>query len=155
MKNAVISIWEKTKTIEQGKYMEQDGHRYFVFNMKYRTDKTGEKVINKWLRMGNGYTIAKQVFDALSKLPSKPSVRIIATLKEANCYFETTLAKYKSNGWIPPVGGHRQLVLNRTFWETKKGKFPELKNLPEMTIAQWEKASQKVEIYEGGEWVTV
>ena len=140
MKNAVISIWIKNKTVEQGKYIERDGYRFFIFNMKYRTiinkNKEKEQVINKWLRMGNGYTISKQVFDALSKLPSKPSVRIIATLKESNCYYETTLAKYKSNGWIPAIGDHRQLVLNRTLWEMKHGEFDEgERNLPVMTIA--------------------
>lgn len=149
MKAAVLQIYIQGKPQEQGKIFFLPAFPVFIFNMKL-INVFGQQVPNKLWRSYNSYSIAEQIFEALGKLPSKPSCRIIANLAEKNCYWETTLSKFRKFGFVQPFGNHRQRLLYMKHWENKLGQIDEPKNLPVVTIDKWIKGDSQVAFHQDG-----
>ena len=148
LKPVCIQIWYsqngQAKPYVQGK-VYPDGKKWV-----YLADVDDGKL---W-RNYNGYSIAKQLTDAFSKL--KLRIRICYRLKPQGLMYETNLSTITgSKSILINYGGHSQWCLPLKNWKVKKAIQDDPHGLPVIDLDKWSKEEQKIEVLEKGSWITI
>ncbi len=136
MKQAVLKIYytdkfNKLHVEPQGKFFYMSGKPVFLADM---TDA-------KWWRNFGGYSIAKQILDAFSKVKVRP--QIIYRVKEKHTIYIANPTLFKKRGVLVAFGGHEQYVLPIQNWKAvDTGIESEPKDLPVIALSDWIKTSQ-------------
>ena len=134
-KETVIRIFyqDKYKKLHieaQGKFYSLEGKPTYLADMNPA----------KWWRNYAGYSIAKQVLDAFSKLKIRP--QIIYRVKETATLYFTTPTQFIKKGIFVAYGSHEQFVLPVRYFKARQGNVSyEPMDLPLINISDWIKSS--------------
>lgn len=138
MKQAVLKI---IYTDQFGKRHNEPQGKFFYLKEKpvFMADMTPAK----WWKNYAGYSIAKQVLDAFSKVKVRPTIIYRYRLKGVN--YITNMTKFKSKGILVAYGGHSQYVLPIGNWEAKRVSSVGVPmNLPAIMLSEWIKTESEV-----------
>ena len=137
LKEAVLKIYYKQNGVLKS---EEQGKFYLLGNKPtFLADMTPAKL---W-RNYNGYSIAKQILEAFSKVKIRP--QIIYRVKEKNILYYSTPSYFTKYGILVPYGSHQQYVLPLRKWHAKDEPIWEPFNLRVMNLNDWIKGEEKKE----------
>ena len=143
LKPVCLQIWYsqdgKVRPFVQGK-IYQDGKKWI-----YLADVDEKKLWHNY----NGYSIAKQLTDAFSKL--KLRVRICYRLKRQGLMYETNLSTITgAKSILINFGGHSQWVLPLKNWKVLKAIQDDIHGLPVTDLNKWSKPEASVIFHADG-----
>lgn len=138
MKEAVITIYYKDSLMKlhrepQGKFFYVAGKPYFLADM----------TPSKWWRNYAGYSIAKQLLEAFSKLKIRPV--ICYRVREKGILYFAKPSDFKKKGILVPYGHHQQYVLPIKNWTAREGRLDDPHNLPVVKLGDWVAGKDYVE----------
>lgn len=125
MTEAVLKIFYKgkKKPEAQGKVFKKGDEWIYLADM----------TPNKYIRNGDGYTIAYQILDALKD----KNITIIYRRKDLKTCYKATRNLFLRKGWKVNWGNHEQQILAVESFEYSDYIYGEPNNLPSMTVDSW------------------
>jgi hypothetical protein len=134
MREAVLQIYytDKYKKLHkepQGKFYYENGKPIYLADM----------TPNKWWRNYGGYSIAKQILEAFSKLKLRP--QIVYRVRERGTLYMAKITDFRKKGIMVAYGSHEQYVLPIKSWKGVQAALNDPKGLPVMNLADWMKTT--------------